>query len=78
MKQLIALVDDWDEAVHKLANRSHNFQQNELIQRDVKAAPKVTADLNQRLAKTENPLWLINPLFSAVTYQQEWPLYLLC
>jgi hypothetical protein len=54
--RLIVLVDDWVETVHDLAQRIDNFQQNELIHRDLKAVPKAIADLEKRMAKTENPL----------------------
>ena len=50
--RLIVLVDDWVETVHDLAQRIDNFQQNELIRRDLKAVPKAIADLEKRMAKT--------------------------
>jgi hypothetical protein len=54
--RLIVLVNDWVETVHDLALRIDNFQQNELIRRDLKEVPKAIADLEKRLEKAENPL----------------------
>ena len=56
VKRLIVQVDDWVETAHNLANRIDNFQQNELIRRDLKTVPKAIAGLEKRLEKAEKPL----------------------
>ena len=57
--RLIVLVNDWVETVHDLARRIDNFQQNELIRRDLKAVPKAIADLEKRMAKRQKTHWCV-------------------
>lgn len=56
LERLAGLVADWVTAVDDLSARVVQFRQNDVIDRDRKQAPKAVADLEQRLAATDNPL----------------------
>jgi len=54
-RELTAQVEQWTAAIVRLAGRVDAFQQNKLVNRDLKGVPKAIASLQERLAQTTDP-----------------------
>jgi hypothetical protein len=49
-------VDDWIEAIYRLATRLDAYEQNSVIKRDLRSVPLAIEDFKQRLAQEDDPL----------------------
>jgi hypothetical protein len=48
-------VDDWIEAIYRLATRLDAYEQNSVIKRDLRSVPLAIEDFKQRLAQEDDP-----------------------
>jgi len=48
-------VDDWIEAIYRLATRLDGYDQNQVIKRDLRSVPLSIGDFKKRLASEDNP-----------------------
>lgn len=53
-QELVGLVNEWLNGIKELVQRVDNFRQNELIRQDLRAVPQSIAQLEARLAGTED------------------------
>lgn len=49
------LVDDWIEAIYRLATRLDTFEQNQVIRRDLRSVPLAIENFKKRLAEEDDP-----------------------
>jgi hypothetical protein len=55
LARTIEPVDDWIEAIYRLASRLDGYEQNQVIKRDLRTVPLAVDNFNKRLAEEDDP-----------------------
>jgi hypothetical protein len=72
LKDLAGQIDEWTQAVEALAKRINNFQQDTIIQHDLKSVPQAITKLETQLANETDPATRIDLERTLLNRKNQW------